>query len=153
MRTALDHLPANKRDELEGVVAALFEEFRDDLTCRGNIDLSPVANFSQSILRFADFLLRLGNNIQQVDTHFRPQVNNLFIDGNQMSELFQIDRIIKLEQSEQMESFFNSYAPNFLATKEKFNASDEGNFDLLYSPTLDSLVHEIYKIDYDTFNY
>jgi Sulfotransferase family len=131
----------------------IFDDFRDNLTCRGNIDLSTECNKQKSILMFGHWLLDQMSNPNWVDPHFKPQVYNLYPNGDPSSRMLDIDKIIKIEDPMAINDFASEYTPNMSRGAGLFNESRDLNVEAYCSEELTKLAYRLFEIDYDLLSY
>lgn len=153
VRDPLKRLMSGFNSKLLSTSDPVFDEFRDNLTCRGGIDLSPTCVKRDAILRFSHWLYGYRDRPYSIDKHFRPQIYNLFIGGQDDKSLYEIDSIIRLEDIDKMEVFASIHFPGLDRHRELYNASDDLRHEDLMSDELKAVVAEIYKEDYAAFHY
>jgi hypothetical protein len=129
-----------------------YDELRDDLMCRANVDLSSTADPKVSILRFAEWVAACSHEPWRLDPHFRPQVLNLFLPGPQ-DDGYHLSNIIKLEDVQQLDAFINNVAPGFTLDDQVKHTGLPEQLAMVWSEDLANIVRYIYGQDFVAFDY
>jgi hypothetical protein len=124
-----------------------YVSFRDLLTSRHGIDLSPEADPARTCLAFAKWIAS-HDEPKSVDPHFRPQHVNLAMGGR-----FNVDTILRLEDRDALSAFFSKWIG---AEKAKWFLSIPFNVqkyaaDEIVTDELEDVVRTVYAEDYKLF--
>ena len=131
----------------------VFDDMRDDLTSRGGIDLSPGADKRKSILAFCEWLESYRDHPYGIDTHFRPQVYNLYPDADPEAQIVPITTLLKVEDTAAIQQFAQTFAPGLDTSRELYNPSLTLDYSEFYSADLAAMTRRIYARDYEALKY